>query len=201
MKADALVLALESSSIDIRGIAIEELESLADTTFGYAPDGDESVRNAGLVKWQDWLTGKLKSGLSGVYYKGKNFDKEIMARVDDEINFQWKDRPHKAMPDNQFSVRWIGRIRIPKAGEYTLSVKADDGARVWIGKEMKQIITVWSEYSYAAHTKKIYLEEGLHNVKIEYYENDKDATMKLFWDSDDMKKQVVPEKYLSHVSL
>jgi len=201
IKADALVLALGSGSIDIRRIAIEELESLAGTKFGYDPDSDESVRSAGLVKWQDWLMGKLESGLSGVYYKGKNFDKEIMARVDDEINFQWKDKPHNAMPADRFSIRWLGKISIPKTGEYTLSVKADDGARIWIGKEMKQIITVWSEYNYAAHTKKVYLEEGLHNVKIEYYENDKNATMKLFWDSDDMKKQVVPEENLFHVSL
>ncbi|MFC1716368.1 PA14 domain-containing protein [Candidatus Poribacteria bacterium] len=201
IKADALVLALGSASIDIRRTAIEELENLAGTTFGYDPNGDESIRSAGLAKWQDWLMGKLKSGLSGVYYKGKNFDKEIMARVDDEINFQWNDKPHRAMPADRFSIRWTGKISIPKAGEYTLSVKADDGARIWIGEEMRQIITVWSEYSYAAHTKKVYLEEGLHDVKIEYYENDKNATMKLFWDSADTKKKIVPEENLFHVSL
>ncbi len=201
IKADALVLALSSGSIDIRRTAIEELEMLVGATLGYDPDANEPVRNTALGEWQDWLKSKLKNGLAGVYYKGKNFDKEMLARVDKEINFEWKNSPHKSLPKDQFSIRWIGKIKIPKAGKYTLSVKVDDGAKIWIGKEMKQIITVWSEYNYAAHTKKVYLEEGLHDVKIEYYENNKNATMKLFWDSDDTKKRVVPEENLFHVSL
>ena len=201
IKGDALVLALGSGNIDMRRTAIEELKELTGDTFGYDPDADESARKAASTRWQDWLASKMKNGLSGIYYKGMKFDKEMLARVDKEINFEWKNSPHKSMPKDKFSVRWIGKIKIPKAGKYTLSVKVDDGAKIWIGKEMKQIITVWSEYSYAAHTKKVYLEEGLHDVKVEYYENGKNATMKLFWDSDDTKKQVIPEESLFHVSL
>jgi len=59
----------------------------------------------------------------------------------------------------------------------------------------------WSEYSYAAYKKEVYLEEGLYDVKIEYFENSKNATMKLFWDSEDMKKHIIPEENLFHVSL
>lgn len=214
IKGDALVLALRSGNLDMRRAAIEELEKLAGTTLGYDPDADESIRNTALAKWQDWLTGKLKNGLSGIYYKGKNFDKEILARVDRNIDFEWKDKPHKGLPKDQFSVRWIGKIRIPKAGEYTLSVKADDGAKIWIGKipaldqaisswgqNLEEVISNWAEYNYRTHTTKVYLEEGLHDVKIEYYENDGNATMKFFWDSDDSKKRVVPKESLFHVSL
>ena len=53
IKADALVLALGSSSIDIRRIAIEELESLAGTTFGYAPDSDVSIRKIGRASCRE----------------------------------------------------------------------------------------------------------------------------------------------------
>jgi hypothetical protein len=203
IKADALVSALGSGDADIREIAIEELEKLAGATLGYSPDAGESDRSAALAKWQSWLAGKLKSGLSGVYYKGKNFDREILARVDEVIDFEWKDKPHEDLPKDKFSIRWIGKIKIPKTGKYTLSVKADDGARIWIGKmpDLKQIISDWSEYSYAANKKEVYLEEGLHDMKIEYYENSKNATMKLFWDSEDTKKHIVPEENLFHVSL
>lgn len=203
IKADLLVLALGSGSFDIRRTAIEELEKLAGATLGYSPDADKSDRNTALARWQEWLAAKLKSGLSGVYYKGKNFDKEMLARVDGEIDFEWKDRPHEDLPKDKFSVRWIGKLKIPKAGKYTLSVKADDGAKIWIGKipDLKQIISDWSEYSYAANKKEVYLEEGLHDVKIEYYENSRNAAMKLFWDSEDTKKQIIPEENLFHVSL
>ena len=205
IKTDSLVLALNSGSIGVRRIAIEELRELAGVTFGYDPDAHESARAAALAKWQDWLTGKLKNGLSGIYYKGKNFDKEILARVDREINFGWKDKqPHKSLPKDRFSIRWIGKIKIPKAGEYTLSVEADNAAIIWIGKipDMKQVISSGGEeYSYAGHKKKVYLEEGLHDVKIEYHEDKENATMKLFWDSEDTKKRTIPEESLFHVSL
>jgi hypothetical protein len=203
VKADLLVLALDSGDVDIRKIAIQQLEELAGATLGYSPDAGESDRDAALARWQNWLMSKLKNGLSGVYYKGKNFDREMLARVDKELDFEWKNNPHEDLPKDKFSIRWIGKIKIPKAGKYTLSVKADDGAKVWIGKmpNLKQIISDWSEYSYAANKKEVYLEEGLHDVKIEYYENGKNATMKLFWDSEDTKKKVIPEENLFHVGL
>lgn len=203
IKTDALVLALSSGNAAIRKIAIEELEKLTGTTLEYNPDADEPVRKIALAQWQDWLTAKLKNGLSGIYYKGKNFDQEVLARVDKKINFEWKDKPHETLPKDKFSIRWIGKIKIPKAGKYTLSVDADDGARIWIGKmpSLEQIISKWTEYSYAAHKKDIYLEEGLYDVKIEYYENSRNAKMKLFWDSKYTKKQIIPKKNLFHVSL
>lgn len=202
VKVDMLVLALGSSNLDIRRIAIEELEKLAGATLGYNPDADESDRNAAMTRWQGWLTGKLREGLSGIYYKGKNFDKEMLARVDKEINFEWSNEPHKSMPKDKFSIRWIGKIKVPKAGKYSISVKADDGAKVWVGKgsDLKQVISDWSEYSYAASKKEMYLETGLYDVRIEYYEDSKNATMMLFWDSEGDKKQIIPEENLFHVS-
>jgi hypothetical protein len=203
IKADMLVSALGSADADMRRIAIEELEKLAGNTFGYNPDADESERSGSVAEWQKWLMSMLKAGLSGVYYKGKGFDKETLSRADKEIDFEWKKEPHETLPKDKFSIRWIGKIKIPKTGNYTFSVKADDGAKVWIGKmpDLKQVISDWAEYSYAANKKDVYLEEGFHDVKIEYYENNKDAVMKLFWDSEDMKKQVIPAENLFHVSL
>lgn len=203
VKADLLVLALSSGSIDIRRTAIDELEKLAGTTLGYRPDADKEDRNAASVQWQDWLTTKMKNGLAGIYYKGKNFEKEMFARADKVIDFEWKNKPHESMPKDKFSIRWIGKIRIPKAGKYTLSVKVDDGARIWLGKipDLKQIIYNWSEYKYAGSKREMQLEEGLYDLKIEYFENSKNATMKLFWDPEDGKKQIVPEENLFHVNL
>jgi hypothetical protein len=203
VKADLLVLALSSGNIDVRRTAIDELEALAGTTLGYSPDAEMKDRTAALAQWQEWLTTKMKSGLAGIYYKGKNFEKEIFARADKVIDFEWQNEPHKSLPKDKFSVRWIGKISIPKAGKYTLSVKADDGAKIWIGKipDLKEIIYDWSEYSYAGNRKEVHLEEGLYDLRIEYYENSKNATMKLYWEPEDGKKQIIPEENLFHVSL
>lgn len=204
LKTDLLVLSLSSADLDIRRAAIGELESLAGTTFGYRPDSNESERGEALIQWQEWIVSKLKNGLKGIYYKGKAFDKEILARVDKKVDFQWKNEPHKSMPKDKFSIRWIGKLKVPKAGEYTLSVKSDKAVRIWIGKlsDMKQVISSgWSEYNYAGHSNKVYLEEGLHDLKIEYFDDDKNAVMKLYWDSDDMKKRIIPKGNLFHVNI
>jgi len=203
LRADLLVLALSSGSIDIRRVAIDELEDLAGTTLGYSPDADMEDRAAALAQWQDWLKTKMKNGLAGIYYKGKNFEKEVFARADKVIDFEWKKEPHKSLPKDKFSIRWIGKISIPKAGKYTLSVKVDDGAKIWIGKmpDLKEIIYDWSEYSYAGNKREVHLEEGLYDLRIEYFENSKNATMKLFWEPEDGKKQIVPKENLFHVSL
>lgn len=203
IKADMLVSALGSADPGMRRIAIEELEKLAGNTFGYNPDANESERSGSVAEWQNWVMSMLKSGLAAVYYKGKGFDIETLSRADKEIDFEWKNEPHESLPRDKFSIRWIGKIKIPKTGDYTFSVKADDGARIWIGKmpDLKRVISKWSEYSYAADKEKVYLEEGFHDVKIEYYENSKNAVMKLFWDSEDIKKQIIPAENLFHVSL
>ena len=201
-KVDQLVLALGSSNAGIRKIAIEELEKLAGTRLGYSDDAPESDRNIALEQWNDWLLSKLEEGLIGVYYKGKDFDKEILSRTDKVIDFEWDESPHTDLPKDRFSVRWVGKIRIPKTGKYTLSIEADDGAKVWIGKmpRLEQIVSNWTEYSYAGHQEEVHLEEGFHDVKIEYFENNKGANMKLYWDSNDMKKHVIPKENLYHVS-
>ena len=203
VKADLLVLALSSGSIDIRRTAIDELEKLAGTTLGYKPDADSEDRTAALAQWQDWLSTKMKNGLTGIYYKGKNFEKEVFSRADNVIDFEWKNEPYKSLPKDKFSIRWIGKIKIPKTGNYTLSVKVDDGAKIWLGKmpDMKEIIFNWSEYKYAGSKKEMHLEAGLYDLKIEYFENSKNAIMKLFWDPEDGKKQIIPQENLFHVSL
>jgi len=130
-------------------------------------------------------------------------DEEEDGCARDEIDFEWKDKPHESLPKDKFSIRWIGKIRIPKAGKYTLSVKADDGAKIWLGKipDLKEVIYNWSEYSYAGSKREMHLEEGLYDLKIEYFENSKNATMKLFWDPEDGKNQIVPEENLFHLNL
>jgi len=203
VKLDALVLALDSDGPDIRKIAIDQLEAMTGTTFGYLPDAGDASRQAALAQWQKWLKGKLKSGLSGIYYKGKDFDKEIITRIDRELNFVWNNKPDESLPEDKFSVRWVGKISIPKTGKYSISVEADDGAKIWLGKgpDLKQIISYWSEYSYAANKKEMELEAGLYDIRIEYFENSKKANMMLFWSSEDFKKQIIPEKNLFYVSL
>jgi len=200
-----LVAALKSDDATMREIAIEQLEKFANTTLGYDAHADQSQRNIAAERWQGWIQAKLKPGLWGTYYKGKNFDKEIASRVDEQIDFQWSKEPHEDLPKDKFSIRWIGKIKIPQTGKYVFSVKNDDGVKVSIGRDsegnIQRIIYQWTEYTYSSGKGELHLEKGLHDIEIEYYENSKNAIIKLFWDGKDIRKGIVPKENLFHIGL
>jgi len=202
---DMLVAALKSDDASMREIAIEQLEKLANTTLDYDAHADESQRNIAAERWHGWLQAKLNPGLLGIYYKGKKFDKEIASRVDEKIDFQWSKEPHEDLPKDKFSIRWIGKIKIPQTGKYTFSVKNDDGVKVSIGRDsegnLQQIIYQWTEYTYSSGKGESQLEKGLHDIEIEYYENSKEAVIKLLWDGKGIRKGIVPKENLFHIGL
>ncbi|HIE29823.1 TPA: hypothetical protein EYP66_21345 [Candidatus Poribacteria bacterium] len=200
----ALVNALASDDISIRKIAISELELIANTGLGYLPDADETSRRIAVERWRGWIAAKLKPGLLGVYYRKKNFEDEILSRVDKRIKFKWKDAPAEDMPKDQFSIRWVGKIKIPHDSVYTLSFKNDDGVEVWLGKTldtMEQIVVDVSEYGYAGYKKELKLEEGFYDIRIEFFENKKDAHIEFSWDSEHISKGIVPPENLFHTEL
>ena len=200
----ALVNALASDDISIRKIALAQLEALANTDFEYDPDADESTRKVALECWQGWMRAKLKPGLLGVYYRKKNFEDEMLSRVDKRIKFKWKEAPAENMPKDGFSIRWVGKLKIPHDSIYTLSFKNDDGVKVWLGKTldtMEQIAVDVSEYGYGGYKTKLNLKEGLYDIRIDFFENKKDAHIEFSWDSEHVSKGVVPLKYLFHLEL
>ena len=200
----ALVNALASDDISIRKIALAQLESLANTDFEYDPDADESTRKVALERWKGWMRAKLKPGLLGVYYRKKNFEDEMLSRVDKRIKFKWKEAPAENMPKDGFSIRWVGKLKIPHDSIYTLSFKNDDGVKVWLGKTldtMEQIAVDVSEYGYGGYKTKLNLKKGLYDIRIEFFENKKDAHIEFSWDSEHVSKGIVPSKYLFHIKL
>jgi len=195
----ALVDALESDDISIRKIAISELEQIANIDLGYSPDADESSRMIAVERWKGWLMAKLKPGLLGVYYQKKNFEGEVLSRVNKRIKFKWTDAPAKNMPKDEFSIRWVGKLKIPHDGVYNLSFKNDDGVKVWLGKTldtMEQIAVDVSEYGYAGYKTELKLEKGFYDIRIDFFENKKDAHIEFSWNSEHVSKGIVPPKNL-----
>jgi len=200
----ALVDALASDDISIRKIAISKLELLANTNLGYVPDADESSRKIAMERWKGWIMAKLKPGLLGIYYRKKNFEGEVLSRVDKRIKFKWREAPAENMPKDEFSIRWVGKINIPHDGVYTLSFKNDDGVKVWFGRTldtMEQIAVDVSEYGYGGYKTKLNLKKGFYDISIEFFENKKDAHIEFSWDSEYIQKGIVPPKNLFHIKL
>ena len=74
-----------------------------------------------------------QQGLKGEYYNGTNFDTYVTTRIDNGINFDYRDQsPAPGVNTTHYSIRWTGKIFAPQSGKYTFYVFADDGIRMWV---------------------------------------------------------------------
>lgn len=151
-----LTASLSHRNIEVRRLAIEQLEKLTGQRLDYIADAPEEQRKVAIDNWKQWFDSHLKPGLMGIYYKSKYFSKEITTRVDGNINFRWKAEPLPEVPKDQFSIRWVGKIRIPADGTYRFMTKSDDGVNLWIDKH--HLISGWWNDKHE-HDKELFLEK------------------------------------------
>jgi hypothetical protein len=97
------------------------------------------------------------------------------------------------MASDTFSVLWTGALIVPKADTYTFFTKSDDGVRLWIDNNV--IIRNWGDHAATENSGRVYLTEGYHAIKVDYYENRGQAIMQLLWRSPSISKQIIPSQY------
>ncbi|MEM2611917.1 MAG: glycoside hydrolase family 3 N-terminal domain-containing protein [Thermoproteota archaeon] len=121
-------------------------------------------------------------GLTGEYYANIDLSgKPVLVRVDPQVNFFWgMGSPDPAVPDDNFSVRWTGKLIAPKSGTYEIALATDDGVRFWF--DGKLLIDSWHDRSLTVNNVTVTLEEGKqYDIKIEYYEHLYEAAAFLLW--------------------
>lgn len=80
--------------------------------------------------------------------------------------------------------------------KYTFIASSDDGVRVWI--DGKLVIDSWKKQSGVSREGSIVLEAGSpYDIKVEYYENSGDASIRLMWKSPSQKQAVIPKGALT----
>jgi len=76
-------------------------------------------------------------GLLGHYYNNLQWRGEPVKRIDTQVRFLWaNEAPVDNVGSNDFTVEWIGLIKVPKTGMYTLTCEADDGCQVSINGDI-----------------------------------------------------------------
>jgi alpha-D-xyloside xylohydrolase len=148
-------------------------------------------------------------GLTGSYYSGKQFNKLVLKRKDQEIDFAWlevknpgfgdniKIDPVPGLPIDGFSIRWEGFVATKEAGEYTFITDVDDGVRLWI--DGKLLIDDWNVNAVTEKSAAITLPADTRvPIKLEYYENTGEAEAHLSWStpSDNNVQKPMQEVYL-----
>ena len=139
--------------------------------------------------------GSTEQGLKGEYFKGKELQgAPVVTRVDRAVNFRW-DRlspttelvlqgqmpAEQALGNDEFSVRWTGQLVPPVTGTYELTVTGDDGFRLDVAGT--RVLDEWTPTPRArARSAMLDFEAGkAYDVKLEYFENIRDAEVRLNW--------------------
>ncbi|MCL1464614.1 PA14 domain-containing protein [Argonema galeatum] len=148
---------------------------------GYSPlDRDDfSVIPTGEFN-AEYYNNKDLSGAPTVIYKESKIDKN------------WgTGGPGKSIANDNFSVRWTGKFNFDQSN-YAFKVKADDGVKLWV--DNKLVINQWKDQSPTEYSANVDLTKGTHEVKVEYYEKEKGAQVKAWWEKAGYYSQLSPLK-------
>jgi len=160
-----------------------------------------------LVSSQAFAADNSQPGLVGEYYAlGDALEdfpsiaaekKPTLKRVDKNINV---DSTTEAWPGTElvdhFYIRWTGKLRTPKDGNYTFFLESDDGSRLFI--DGKQVVDNGGLHAMEEKSGEVELKAGEHELKVEFFENEVDAGCKFSWQSPGKEKEIVPAMALSH---
>lgn len=100
----------------------------------------------------------------------------VLTREDAEVNFDWQEAsPGPQVNANQFIAQWL-RTYAFEDGTYKFTTISDDGIRVYIDNQL--VIDQWNDHGATTHTGEKTLTAGIHEIKVEFYDNYVNAVAK-----------------------
>ena len=128
-------------------------------------------------------------GLTGSYYSGANFDKQVATRTDARIDISTPDRkeyPHTRIhpdlpPTGDISIRWQGEVEAPVSGDYLFQTYSNSGVKFWLNDNL--LINHWRQgWLPWKDMAKVHLEaKHRYSLKLEWTRDQGEETMQLFW--------------------
>ena len=138
------------------------------------------------------------NGLLGEYYRNSSEigGKSTLVRVDSTINFDWENgAPSEQVGQDNFVVRWSGKLLAPFTDTYTFQTETDDGIRLWVNNKL--LIDKWGTQPSTVWSKQADLVAGqLYDIRMDFLEHEGYATAHLFWSSPQFEKAIISKLYL-----
>ena len=129
-------------------------------------------------------------GLAVSFYAGEDFSTPLTQRVDQNIDLtiSFGATPDPGVPlVENYSVRWEGKLKPPVDGEYALTMKYRNGARLWI--DGKQLLDEAKPGHSATKQFKVVLKGGeAVPIRVELLQKNFSAQMQMLWQTP------IPEK-------
>ncbi len=106
------------------------------------------------------------------------------------INFNWsRTGPGRGIGLQNYSVRWTRRMFFP-GRPYNFYLTSDDGARLYIDTTL--IIDMWKQQPATTVRVPVDLTEGVHDIRLEYFQNSYDSVIGLTWDPPNGQNPPLP---------
>jgi len=134
-----------------------------------------------------------EGGLKGEYFNNVSLSgTPAFTRIDPNVNFNWgAEGPGAPLQSDGWSARWTADLITFAPDTYTFFVNSEGGTRLWI--DGRRIINVWASHVAAKYpSQPTPLEEGIHSLRLEYADWDRDALQELSWSTATMAEQIIP---------
>jgi hypothetical protein len=177
----------------INSLEVGDLE--AGTTYYWRVDElmpDGTVRPGDV--WSFTTQGE-GGGIRGYYYANASLNGvPVLNQIDPQINFNWGgETPSPMLPNDNFSVRWVGEVDVPFSETYTFYANTEDGVRLWVNDI--QIMDFWQNRRSPTEARAtIDLVGGQrYPIVMEFYDAGGDAVAELRWESASTPKELIPQ--------
>ncbi len=142
---------------------------------------------------------KYLPGLVAQYYNDTAFMRRAMARVDANLDFNWgNNSPDPNVNAQNFSARWLGYIKVPKAGRYVIHARGHFDYQIMIDKTLviaNQVVNRRASDQQA----EINLAAGYHLVAAQFIHGFGLANFQVGWQPPgDTNWTAIPEQNLFH---
>jgi len=132
-------------------------------------------------------------GLLGEYFNNTTVSgTPALTRIDPEVDFNWGGGgPGAPLPDNGWSARWTADLNILFSDTYIFSVNSEGGTRLWIDGDL--VIDMWVSWVPTRYASlPMYLESGVHSLRLEFADFDRNAQQQLYWSAPSVAEQIIP---------
>jgi LysM repeat protein len=98
------------------------------------------------------------------------------------IGFEWgANAPMAGVPADHFSARWTRRVHL-NSDHYRFCAMSDDGVRLWVDGDL--LVNEWHPNNGVAYCGMMFADEGVHEVRVEYYEQGGRALIYVWWEPE-----------------
>jgi len=131
----------------------------------------------------EYLSNGRINGLRGEYFNNREFKGEpALIRNDEKVDFNWGSvSPAKEVNDDNFSVRWTGKLTAPETGKYTFGWRSNGPVRMYL--DNKRVVEETQNRRTRNVLKELDFVAGrVYDIRIEYNENANHYAMgRLVW--------------------